>query len=64
MSYEETLKNLLQQLVDGKAEHDQKILQSNTKIEEMLDALKAPAVDANQVRKDQVLKITQNRNIL
>ena len=28
----------------------------------MLEALKAPAVDANQVRKDQVLKITQNFN--
>ena len=60
--FEETLKNLLEQLVNGKAEHDNKILQSSTKIEELLTALKAPAVDPTQVRKDQVLKITQNFN--
>ena len=46
MSYEKTLQDLLQQLVAGKADHDQKIQQSNTKIEEMLEALKAPAADA------------------
>ena len=46
---EETLKALLQKLVDGKADHDNKIQQSNSKIEELLEAMKAPAVDADQV---------------
>ena len=59
---EETLKALLQKLVDGKADHDNKIQQSNSKIEELLEAMKAPAADADQVRKDQVLKLTQHFN--
>ena len=59
--FEVTLKNLLEQLVQGKAEHDDKILRSSTKIEELLGALK-PEADPAQVRKDQVLKITQNFN--
>ena len=57
------LKDLLTQLVTAKHDHDTKLQQTNTKIEDLLQAIKAPpAVDAAALRKDQVLKITQNFN--
>ena len=56
-----TLKDLLELLVKSKNEQDNKILQSSTKIEELIEALK-PDVDPAQVRKEQVMKITQNFN--
>ena len=60
---EGALKDLLNQLVTAKHDHDTKLQQTNTKIEDLLQAIKAPpAVDAAALRKDQVLKITQNFN--
>ena len=57
------LKELLSQLVEAKVDNDTKLQQANTKIEELLQAIKSPApIDAAQLRKDQVLKITQNFN--
>ena len=53
---EEALKELLKQLVAGKRDQD-------TRIQELLTAIKSPPpVDADTVRKEQVLKITQNFN--
>ena len=53
---EDALKALLTQLITGKRDQD-------TRIEELLTAIKSPPpVDADTVRKEQVLKITQNFN--
>ena len=56
MMAEEALKELLTQLVDGKRDQDDRI-------QELLTAIKSPPpVDADTVRKEQVIKITQNFN--
>ena len=53
---EEVLKDLLSQLVTGKKDQD-------TRLEQLLAAIKSPPpVEADTVRKEQVLKITQNFN--
>ena len=62
-----TLQSLLEKLVQGKVEQDNKILEannklveSNSKLEELIGALKAPDADAAQIRKDLVQKLTLN----
>ena len=52
----EEVKDLLSKLVEGKREQD-------ARIEQLMEAIKSPPqADADAVRKEQVLKITQNFN--
>ena len=59
----EELTNLLKQLTEGKVAQEARIAAQNTRIEQLLEAIKnPPQVDPDAVRKEQVLKITQNFN--
>ena len=58
-----SIEELLQELMAQKASLEDRVLAQNNNIQELLNAIKSPPVpEPDTVRKDQVLKITQNFN--